>query len=53
MVAVNRFLVVQTYAGIMLLVAWISASFPRPPSKRAVCFSLINALQQLGSIAGS
>ncbi|KAG1744349.1 MFS general substrate transporter [Suillus occidentalis] len=49
----SLFLVAQTYAGIMLLVAWISTSFPRPPSKRAVCFSLINALQQLGSIAGS
>lgn len=49
----SLFLVVQTYAGAMLLVAWISASFPRPPSKRAVCFALISALQQLGSISGS
>ncbi|KAG1723763.1 MFS general substrate transporter [Suillus lakei] len=48
----SLFLVVQTYAGIMLLLAWISTSFPRPPSKRAVCFSFINALQQLGGIAG-
>ncbi|KAG1819751.1 major facilitator superfamily domain-containing protein [Suillus subaureus] len=49
----SLFLIAQAYAGIMLLVAWISTSFPRPPSKRAVCFSLINSLQQLGSIAGS
>ncbi|KAG1767864.1 MFS general substrate transporter [Suillus placidus] len=49
----SLFLMVQAYAGIILLLAWISTSFPRPPSKRAVCFSLIDSLQQLGSIAGS
>ncbi|KAG2032386.1 major facilitator superfamily domain-containing protein [Suillus americanus] len=49
----SLFLMEQSNAGIMLLVAWISTSFPRPPAKRAVCFSLINSIQQLGSIAGS
>ncbi|KAG2117462.1 MFS general substrate transporter [Suillus clintonianus] len=50
---VSLFLMAQSYAAIMLLLAWISNSFARPPSKRAVCFALINALQQLGGIAGS
>ncbi|KAG2141190.1 major facilitator superfamily domain-containing protein [Suillus bovinus] len=49
----SLFLMAQLYAGSMLLFAWLSTSFARPPSKRAVCFSLISSLQQLGGIAGS
>ncbi|KAG0696836.1 MFS general substrate transporter [Suillus ampliporus] len=50
---VSLFLMAQSYGGIILQLAWISNSFPRPPSKRAVCFSLINAFSQLGNIGGS
>ncbi|KAG2117463.1 major facilitator superfamily domain-containing protein [Suillus clintonianus] len=49
----SLFLMAQSNAGLMLLLAWISNTFPRPPSKRAVCFSLINVVAQLGGIAGS
>ncbi|KAJ7700036.1 MFS general substrate transporter [Mycena rosella] len=33
-------------------VSWMSNSFPRPPSKRAVALALMNAFSQLGNIAG-
>jgi sugar phosphate permease len=49
----SLFLMEQSNPGIILLLTWISTSFPRPPSKRAVCFSLINSILQLGGIAGS
>jgi len=43
----------QAYAGFVVLYAWMSNSFPRPPSKRAVAIALINAFSQLGNVAGS
>ncbi|KAG1847802.1 hypothetical protein C8R48DRAFT_677523 [Suillus tomentosus] len=43
----------QSNSAHVLITTWESNIFARPPSKRAVCFSLINALQQLGNIAGS
>ncbi|KAF9247252.1 major facilitator superfamily domain-containing protein [Melanogaster broomeanus] len=50
---VSLFLMAQSYAGFVVMYAWMSNSFPRPPSKRAVCLSLINGFSQLGNIAGS
>ncbi|RXW25280.1 hypothetical protein EST38_g566 [Candolleomyces aberdarensis] len=50
---ISLFLMAQSYAGFVVLLAWISNSFPRPPSKRAVALALINAFSQLGNIAGS
>ncbi|TEB30217.1 sugar transporter [Coprinellus micaceus] len=50
---VALFLMAQSYAGFVCQYAWISGSFPRPPSKRAVALALINAFSQLGNIAGS
>ncbi|KAF6762661.1 sugar transporter [Ephemerocybe angulata] len=50
---ISLFLMAQSYAGFVVLYAWISNSFPRPPSKRAVALALINAFSQLGNIAGS
>ncbi|KAG6855145.1 hypothetical protein C0991_006074 [Blastosporella zonata] len=50
---VSLFLMAQSYAGFIVLYAWISNTFPRPPSKRAVVLALINAFSQLGNIAGS
>lgn len=49
----HRFLMAQSYAGFVVMFAWLSNSFPRPPSKRAVAFALINAFSQLGNVAGS
>ncbi|KAJ7068623.1 hypothetical protein C8F01DRAFT_978474, partial [Mycena amicta] len=42
-----------TSKGFVVLYAWMSNSFPRPPSKRAVALALMNAFSQLGNIAGS
>ena len=43
----------QSYAGFITFLAWISSTFPRPPSKRAVAIASINAFSQLGNISGS
>lgn len=43
----------QSYAGFIVFLAWVSNSFPRPPSKRAVTLALVNAFSQLGNVAGS
>lgn len=48
-----RFLMAQSYAGFVCMYAWMSNSFPRPPSKRAVALALINAVSQTGNVAGS
>ncbi|KAJ7047420.1 MFS general substrate transporter [Mycena alexandri] len=47
------FLMAQSYAGFVVMYTWMSNSFPRPPSKRAVALALMNAFSQLGNIAGS
>ncbi|KAI0772059.1 MFS general substrate transporter [Trametes elegans] len=47
------FLMAQSYAGFVVLYTWVSNSFPRPPSKRAVAVALVNAFSQLGNVAGS
>jgi hypothetical protein len=47
------FLMAQSYAGFIVLYAWMSNTFPRPPSKRAVALAIMNAFSQLGNIAGS
>lgn len=43
----------QSYAGFIVLYAWMSNSFPQPASKRAVALALMNAFSQLGNVAGS
>lgn len=43
----------QSYAGFIVMYAWLSNTFARPPSKRAVALALVNAFSQLGNIAGS
>ena len=48
-----RFLMAQSYSAFFTFCAWISSTFPRPPSKRAVVIAFINSFSQLGSIAGS
>ncbi|KAJ7638769.1 MFS general substrate transporter [Roridomyces roridus] len=49
---VSFFLQAQQYAGFVVLYAWMSNTFARPPSKRAVALALINAWSQLGNVAG-
>ncbi|KAF9263455.1 MFS general substrate transporter [Marasmius fiardii PR-910] len=50
---VALFLMAQTYAGFIVMLAWVSNTFIRPPSKRAVALAFINAFSQLGNVAGS
>ncbi|KAF9646956.1 MFS general substrate transporter, partial [Thelephora ganbajun] len=49
----SLFLMAQSYAAFITFLAWISSTFPRPPSKRAVAIAFINAFGQLGNISGS
>ncbi|KAJ7576928.1 MFS general substrate transporter [Mycena floridula] len=49
----SMFLMAQSYAGFVCNYAWMSNSFPRPPSKRAVALALMNAFSQLGNVSGS
>ncbi|KAF9782268.1 MFS general substrate transporter [Thelephora terrestris] len=49
----SLFLMAQSYTAFIIFLAWISSTFPRPPSKRAVVIAFINAFGQLGNIAGS
>ena len=49
----GRFLMAQSYASYVVLFTWISNSFPRPPSKRAVALAFINAFSEFGDVAGS
>jgi hypothetical protein len=50
---VCSFLMAQSYAGFICFLTWTSNTFARPPSKRAVALAFINAVSQLGSVAGS
>jgi hypothetical protein len=50
---VIRFLMAQSYSGFICFLAWTSNILARPPSKRAVALAFINALSQLGNLAGS
>ncbi|PFH56283.1 hypothetical protein XA68_16778 [Ophiocordyceps unilateralis] len=50
---VALFLQAGSYAGYIIFYSWISSSFPRPPAKRAVAIAMINAISQLGNVAGS
>ena len=41
------------YSGYVIMYSWMASSFPRPPALRAVAIALLNAVSQLGNIAGS
>ena len=43
----------QSHAALITFFAWISPTFPRPASKRAVTIAFINAFGQFGNISGS
>lgn len=49
----SSFLMSLSYCGFIVMFAWISNSFPRPPSKRAVALAFTNCFSQLGNVAGS
>ena len=44
---------VQSHTAFPVFVAWISSTFPRPSSKRAVVIAFINVSAQMGGIFGS
>jgi hypothetical protein len=48
-----RFLMTQSFAAFITFFAWVSSTFPRPSSKRAVAIAFISAFSQLGNIPGS
>ncbi|PIL36960.1 MFS general substrate transporter [Ganoderma sinense ZZ0214-1] len=50
---ISLFLMAQSYAGYVVLFTWISNSFPRPQSKRAVALAFVNAFSEFGDVAGS
>ncbi|VDC02652.1 unnamed protein product [Peniophora sp. CBMAI 1063] len=50
---VSLFFMAQSYAGLVCYMAWVSSIFAHPPAKRAVAIALINAVSQLGNVAGS
>ena len=43
----------QSYIAFTIFTAWISSTFPRPPSKRAVVIAFINSFGHLGSVFSS
>jgi len=43
----------QVYAGHMVLWGWIHNTFAGEPSKRAVAVAMINAMANVGNLAGS
>ena len=43
----------QSTPGFIIFITWVSSTFPRPPSRRAVVLAFINAFGQLGNIASS
>ena len=49
----SRFLMAQSFTASITFIAWISSTFPRPPSKRAVAIAFIVGFGQLGNVAGS
>ncbi|KAJ9123165.1 hypothetical protein QFC22_001358 [Naganishia vaughanmartiniae] len=50
---VALFLQAGSYAGYVIMYTMMSSSFHSPPAKRAVAIALLNAVSQLGNIAGS
>ncbi|KAG0699522.1 hypothetical protein DFH29DRAFT_877257 [Suillus ampliporus] len=50
---VSLFLMVQVYAGYMVLWGWINNTFTGEPAKRTVAVALINGLSQIGNVIGS
>lgn len=48
----SRFFMAQSYAGLICYMAWVSSVFAHPPAKRAVAIALINAVSQIGNVAG-
>ena len=43
----------QSFTAYIIFITWISSTFPRPPSKRAVALAFINSFGQLGGVSGS
>lgn len=40
-------------SALSVMLTWVSNSFPRPPSKRAIALATVDAFSQLGNVAGA
>ncbi|EGN94399.1 hypothetical protein SERLA73DRAFT_62136 [Serpula lacrymans var. lacrymans S7.3] len=49
----SLFLMIQSYAGLVVFYTWMSNTFPWSPAKRAVCLAFMNSISQLGNVCGS
>jgi hypothetical protein len=47
---VSLFLMSQSYASFVVMLAWISSTIARPPAKRAAAIAFINCFSQLGNV---
>ncbi|BGP18977.1 hypothetical protein JCM10213v2_007057 [Rhodosporidiobolus nylandii] len=49
----SLFLMAQSYAGFVCFYAWVSSTFARPAMTRSISIAAVNALSQLGNVAGA
>ena len=47
---VSLFLMTAGYNSTSLIYVWVSNSVPRPPSKRAVSFGIVNGTASIGTL---
>ena len=47
---VSLFLMASGWVGGSLVLVWVSNSIPRPPSKRAASFGIVNGVGNLGNL---
>jgi hypothetical protein len=43
----------QSYSGFVCYLAWVSSTFARPAMSRSISLAAVNALSQLGNVAGA
>ncbi|GAA5885176.1 hypothetical protein JCM6882_007262 [Rhodosporidiobolus microsporus] len=49
----SLFLMAQSYSGFVCFLAWVSSTFARPAMTRSISLAAVNALSQLGNVAGA
>ncbi|GAA5973309.1 hypothetical protein JCM11641_003066 [Rhodosporidiobolus odoratus] len=49
----SLFLMAQSYSGFVCFYAWTSSTFARPAMTRSISIAAVNALSQLGNVAGA
>ncbi|EGN94398.1 hypothetical protein SERLA73DRAFT_77800 [Serpula lacrymans var. lacrymans S7.3] len=50
---ISLFLMIHSFAGVVVFYTWMSNTFPWSPAKRAVCLAFMNSISQLGNVCGS